>query len=927
MAVTHFSRIEQLFHQALDRPESEREAFLLASEPDADVRATVLRLLAHHMAGGDTLVHAFAGAAATPAPVHQQIGPYRVLGELGSGGMGTVLLAERPFGDTRQKVALKLIRGFPTAQARERLARERNLLAELNHPNIAGLLDAGETDDHVPYLAMEYVEGIALRRYCDERELTLRARLRLLMQLCRAVQHAHQRLVLHRDIKPGNILVRDDGTPVLLDFGIGKLIDSTNREATATQVFTPAYAAPEQIAGRAVTTATDIYGLGCVLHELLSGRSLHELNATAGRVPPPSATTLDRSRARALRGDLDTLVGKAMHEEPERRYPSAQALAEDIDNYLAGRPLQAAPDSLMYRTRKFAARHRFAVLASIAAAVFAVVFVWGLNSERRRAVAAEARAEREAKSQRRSRDFLVSLFEAASPENGPGTPLSARELVDKGSAHIEQDLKDEPETAARLSLTIAQVYSAFGDPKASLAAGERALALAKGEGTEVALLRAEILLTLAREYGNTERFDDARRATEQALALRLRHAPDDHAAVADALTESAAAAVRRGENPVARAFFDRAIAELAKVDKVDPAQRADVLRGVSELDNAEGKLADSLRHARESVAALSALPKSSPARIDYWRVLATAQVANADPTGAVATLEHALGVAHAALGENSYKVADLENDIAVAQNGQGRYREAIPHLEKSIEITEKLRPDAHVATAFSLVNLGSLYENLGDYEKSEQLMRAGIASIEAQAPDTPELDSFRCNLARTLMKRGKIADARALFERALANIAAREGEDSFTYAFQTFRRARLEYAAGNLEAAESDLRDSERVLAPLIPEQHALRVQFSVVRGQLAKAHGDLAAAQKAFENAEAQQSALHGNDPLDLAIIRMRASGVLLARGDLSGARRKLDASLPVLEGTLLPQAIEVVEGRAYRDELNRRQPATARP
>jgi tetratricopeptide (TPR) repeat protein len=308
-------------------------------------------------------------------------------------------------------------------------------------------------------------------------------------------------------------------------------------------------------------------------------------------------------------------------------------------------------------------------------------------------------------------------------------------------------------------------------------------------------------------------------------------------------------------------------------------------------------------------------------RIDYWRILATAQVANGDPGAALKTLRGALDVGHAALGENSYKVADIENDIAVAQNGQGRYREAIPHLEKSIEITEKLRPEAHVATAFSVVNLGSLYENLGDYVKSEELMRRGIASIEAEAPDSPELDSFRCNLARTLMKLGRMADARALFERALQNIAARDGEDSFAYAFQLFRRSRLEYAAGNIESAEADLRDSERVLDPLLPAQHALRIQFDVVHGLIAKVRGDFPEALKAFDAAEKAQLAAHDADPLDLAIIRMRHAGVLLGSGDLAAARRKLDASLPLIESTLLPQAIEVVEGHAYRDELIKRE------
>lgn len=922
MDAKNFQRIEALFNAALERSADEREAYVKASGEEPAVQEAALRLLARAFDGDTTLHAAAVSAAARPAIAVRRVGPYEILGELGAGGMGTVLLAERAFGETRQKVALKLIRGFPTAQAREQLARERSLLAGLNHPNIAGLLDAGETDDHVPYLAMEYVEGVPLHRYCNERALPMRARLRLFVQLCRAVQHAHQRLVVHRDIKPSNVLVREDGTPVLLDFGIGKLLDASGRDATSTRAFTPAYAAPEQLAGRTVTTATDVYGLGCVLHELLSGRSLAELGS-GGRLPPPSAVALDTTQARALRGDLDTLVGKALHAEPERRYPSAQALADDVENYLGGRPLVAAPDSLAYRTRKFVARHRIAAVAALICIVVASAFVWRLNAERQRAQAAETRAEREARSARRQRDFLVSLFEAASPENSGGQALSAREMIDKGSAHVEEGLKDEPETAARLSLTIAQVFSAFGDPKASVAAGERALALAAGDDAETALLRAEILLTLSREYDNTERFEDARRASEQALALRQRHAADDHLALADALTESAAAAVRRGDHAVARALFDRASAEQAKAPVVDAQKSADLLRGIAELDNAEGKLPDSLRHARQSVDALADLPPGSPVRIDFWRVLATAQVANGDPTGAVATLQRALDVGHAALGEYSYKVADIENDIAVAQNGRGNYRDAIPHLEKSIAITEKLRPGAHVATAFSLVNLGSLHENLGDYAKSEEYMRKGIESIEREAPDIPELDSFRCNLGRTLMKLGRMAEARALFDKAMRNIAARDGEESFAYAFQNFRLSRLELAAGQIESAETSLRDSERVLGPLLPPQHALRVQFSVVHGQIAKARGDFVTAQKAMETAEADEAAMADADPLDLAIIRMRLAGVLLARGDAAGAKRKLDAAQPELERKLLAQAVEVAEARTYRDELERREAA----
>ena len=913
---SRFQRIEQLFHAAMELPAERRETFLQTDESDNSIREAVRALLQRHYAGDETLRGAVAEAATTR--VVQTLGPYRVIRELGVGGMGTVLLAERLLGDTRQRVALKLIRGFPTAQARERLARERSLLAELNHPNIARLVDAGESDDHVPYLAMEYVEGTPLLAFCAAHDFGIRERLELFAQLCRAVQHAHQRLIVHRDIKPSNVLVREGGTAVLLDFGIGKLIDETARDDTATRIFTPAYAAPEQLAGKSVTTATDIYGLGCVLHELLTGRSLHEVRV-GDYVPSPSQVALNTAQARELRDDLDTLAGTAMHDEPERRYTSAQAFADDIDNYLHGRPLAAAPDSLAYRARKFVARHRFGAVATFVIAALVVAFVVGLNAQRQRALQAEARAEREAQSASRSRDFLVSLFQQAAPNNTLGHALTARELIDKGSERVEAELRDEPESAARLGATIAAVYAALGDPKAAIARGEKALALINGDTPEHALLRADILEILGSAYDDTERFDDARRAGEEVLTLRQRYAPDDHFNLARARADLGNAAVRRGDNAAARAYFDRAISEFARVQNVDPVETANVLRGLAEIDIDDGKTADAVAHAQQSLDVVAALPPLSPERIEPWRTLARAQIAHGDPGSAITVLTHALDVARASLGEDSTKVSGIENDLAVAFNAQGRYREAIAHLEKSIAIDEKMRPGERVATAFNVINLGSIYENMGDYDMAESLMRQGVATIEAETPDEPQLDFFRANLSRTLMFRGKLDESRKLLEQSLKGIAARDGESNFGYGLELYRLARLELAAGNLDAADQAARDAERTVDPLLPAQHPMRAQLLVLHGMIARERNDMAAAQQDLESGEAMQLALHDPDPVSLAITRMRLGRTLLARGDVAGAKRHLDESLPVLESALVPSALELKEARDFKAEFDR--------
>jgi len=907
MSDGRFARIEALFNAVCDLPEAERAARLTA-EPDAGLRAEVERLLGLHSGATAVLGGALDSAvlhAATP-PVRERIGAYRLIRELGAGGMGTVFLAERRLGDTVQRVALKLIRGFPTAEARYRLGRERSLLASLNHPNIARLLDGGESEDGQPYLVMEFIDGAPLLQHCLLHVPDFRARLALFVQLCLAVQHAHQRLILHRDIKPANVLVREDGAPVLLDFGIGKLLDSTaaHQAATATRVFTPAYAAPEQRAGRGVTTATDIYGLGCVLFELLAGRLVAEVGGGQRELPAPSACCADPARARELRGELDTLVLKAVHAEPERRYASAQALADDIENFLHGRPLQAAPDSVFYRTRKFLARHRLGVGVAALLAVLSAVFVWRLETERQRAIAAEARAEREAQSTRRSRDFLVSLFEASSPDNALGRQLDARELIDRGRERIATQLKDEPQAAARLAQTVAGVYSALGDPKAAVTAGEEALRLAAGDAPELALLRAEILGSLSSDYDNLDRFDDATRALDEALALTERHAPEDPARLAAVLASAGHVAARHGDYPKARGYLERALGLHARLGPPDPVQHADALRGLAVVEVSEGNAAASIARTDEGLALLAGQPALAPARIELWRVKGRAQADIGDAEGGVQTLRQALDVARTVLGPENNKVANIENDLATMLSPLGRYREAITHLETSLAITRKLRPDDAAGTAVIVENLGSMYESLGDYARAEALMREGIAALEQGNPGEPLLPKFRANLARTLALRGQLDAALALGRTALDQVAAAEGRESFHYGVELFRYTRIEIRAGRLDEAQRDLDAAYALLDAQLPAEHALRAHFRRQHGLLAWAHHDLAGARREIGAAVEALGRLKSNDPVALAEVRSELAEVLLASGDAAGARRTIDRALPVLAASLIAEA-----------------------
>jgi len=387
MSPERWRRIEALFDQVLELPAPERSGFLDAACPgDPALRRELDALLASSSAGGPSLrevvaseIRLFASGSVT-AQVGRRIGPFRLIRLLGEGGMGAVYLAERDDAQFTHRVAIKILShavGSPQAIARFR--DERQILAALEHPHIVRLLDGGSTDDDLPYLVMEYIDGTSITRYADQHQLSVRARVGLVRQVCAALLYAHQNLVVHRDIKPSNILVDADGVPKVLDFGIAKLlvpVASFEREArthTGSAMFTPAYASPEQARGDAVSTATDIYSIGAVLYELASGQPPHRTAGSAldvlrviCEVDPPRPSTVGPSgRRRELAGDLDNIILKALHKEPGRRYASMAQLSDDLGRFLEGLPVAARTATFGYRIRKFVWRHKGVVAAAL----------------------------------------------------------------------------------------------------------------------------------------------------------------------------------------------------------------------------------------------------------------------------------------------------------------------------------------------------------------------------------------------------------------------------------------------------------------------------------------------------------------------------------------------------------------------------------
>ena len=451
-----WQQVKAVLSHALELDTGPRRSYLdSACANDAELRAEIDLLLDHQVDTGDDAIEQCASDAAARLRLNEaaakegaRIGPYRILGELGHGGMGAVYLAERDDEHYRQQVAIKLIKpGLGGDIIRKRFRNEMQILAELSHPNIARLLDGGETVDRVPYLVMEHVEGRPIDVFCDEKQLPIDERLKLFSTVCAAVQYAHQHLVIHRDIKPGNILVNEEGLPKLVDFGIAKLLDQDRTDATATAMpfMTPDYASPEQVRGTAVTTATDIYSLGVVLFELLTGRRPYRLKSGVAHEVAKAICEEEPRRPstsqRRLHADLDNIVLMAMRKEPERRYATAEQFAEDIRRHLSGLPVRARPATLGYRAGKFVRRHKVGVAAAALITLTLLIGIIATIWQSRVARAERARAERRFDEVRQlANSFVFEVHDAV--VNLPGSTPARSLIVQRGLKYLDSLAQD-----------------------------------------------------------------------------------------------------------------------------------------------------------------------------------------------------------------------------------------------------------------------------------------------------------------------------------------------------------------------------------------------------------------------------------------------------------------------------------------------------
>ena len=797
-------RLGALFRAARLHPPDERAAFLDAACDDLGLRDEVLSLLAADAeadSGGflDHSATALLGESTPVGPgdplVGRHVGPYRVLRPLGEGGMGAVYLAvrEEPF---LRHVALKVIRGgLGSPEAVQRFEQERQILASLDHPGIARLLDGGVTEAGLPYFALEYVEGRPITAFCDEHRLGIDARLALFAQVCDAVHTAHQNLVLHRDLKPSNVLVTASGGPDggpavrLLDFGIAKLLNPNLSPAampvtrTALRVLTPEYASPEQVRGEPLTTASDVYSLGVVLYELLAGRRPYRLtkgsadeivrvvveadperpSTAAARdetVPRPDGTTRtvtadevgaarslspDRLR-RTLRGDLDTIVMQALRKEPGRRYASAEALAQDLDRYRRGLPVLAHRDSRGYRLRKLVRRHRpeAALVAVVLASVvgFAAYSQWQAG----RLEVERDRVQTEATKAAEVSAFLVGLFERADPVATPGDSLTVRQLLDEAAGRVEADLDGQPVVQAAVLDAIAQAYQNFGRPADVTPLLERALALRREALGDDHPETVTNVLALADAYSEVHQVDRVEPLYRDYLAAVERIHGTESLPTAQALARLVMLLAVQGR-PEAEPLARRWQATLDRLDATTP-DAADNLIAMGNYLGMAGRYADGERYVRRGIEAGRRGGEQTPSVAAGLIELAALQNGADRPTEADATAAEAIRIHQALYPDGHTGLAaghEIRADAAIAQ---GRLGDAEAHLREALAVRQRLHPTGHPTIARTHARLGDLARDAGRPEAAAAAYREAIRDYSALfGPDFPSVARVRTALA------------------------------------------------------------------------------------------------------------------------------------------------------------------------------------
>lgn len=864
-----WQRLEALFFEALDLDPAARPAFLEQScGADGRLRQELQALLNSSdrtLADLRRPVEELAGKVIHEASP-RRIGPYQIVKLLGEGGMGLVYLASRADDQYQRLVAIKLMHAGlgRSAEMLRRFRAERQILANLDHPNIARLLDGGVTAAGAPYLVMEYVDGIPIDDYCRRHPFSTAERLQLFRTVSGAVEYAHRNLVIHRDIKPGNILVTEDGTPKLLDFGIAKLLDPENSARTfpytveTERLMTPEYASPEQVRGEPVTTATDVYALGVVLYELLTGQPPFRLQSTSpldvARViceqEPVRPSTASRSNpalspleTRELRGDLDDIILKAMRKEPGRRYPSVAQLSEDVRCYLRGYPVEARGGARRYRAGKFIRRHKAALAAIVAGALAVVGFGIGMGLLARRATRERRRAERESQ-------FLENIFEAATPEQARGSDVTARELLDRGALRVDRELAGDPALQASMLDNIGTAYDALGLYSKAEPLVERAYELrSKTPGErdlDLATSMEDLGLTLRLE----NHYEKAEPLFRQALAIRQRSLGEKTDLVVEGL------------NSLGECLF---------------------------LENKDAESESVLRRALSIPTAPDSLNGSNTR--NYLALELFRKGSYREATG---LLQEAVEIDRRVEGPDGPTYATSLHNLAGGFGREGDFIDAAAMDRKDLDLLRRILPPEHPDLRYTLNNLGYELIETGNWREAEPYLAENLAiSRKAFGENSPGSVGGVDNWARLLQAKGDYAGAEKYFKEALDILQQGGKRENWSVAQVIANLGVLEFDRADYAGAEAYGRQALEMRRKLGGDQHP-DVATSLLDVAMARSfQGDPSGAEPLVRQAlDIRKSRLEPGHP-DILEADVRLGEVLTWEGKAADAEPVLRAAV----------------------------------
>ena len=814
-----WERLQDLFSRAVELPENEREAFITAETgADKELRDELLELLACDV-GQSTgpLTHALGAAidATTrdrrKALIGRVVGNYKLVSILGHGGTGTVYLGERADRQYSAQVAVKIVDSAPVhGDLGMRFRAERQILASLNHANIARLLDAGETTEGHPFLIMEYVHGEPVDRYCDRQQLDLGARLNLFLEICNAVQYAHQNLVVHRDLKPANILVTAEGSPKLLDFGIAKLLDTGDAAAVLAltrmndRLLTPEYASPEQILGRQVTTASDVYALGVVLYELLTGLRPYTVPSSASQLElersicisdpqrpstavrkaieteqPEGESTIgaialarnlqpDRLHKRLL-GDIDAIVMRALRKEPQHRYGSVEQLAADVRRFLSREPVLARQGNWIYYSQRFVRRHAVGVSTGAFLMLVIVAFAVAMSIQNQRIAAERDKAANESKSAQAVSEFMLNVFSAAEPYNAQGREISAREVLEKSGRTVRADRGMNPEVRARLLASIGRAFRRSGDPERSLSYLEDAVHLRRqmpdGGGLPAAEDMSELAVTL-RMLGD---FPGSDKVLREAMALCDRLGEQKTPIYATLLMNRGRVEFQSGNVLGARRSFEQSLALNRQVRGPNDHEVAVVLLELSQVFMWMDDTSSVERATRQAVDIFRvATPRLHPDRVLAETRLGEALLMQNRYDEASELFEGSLENQKILFGENSRQVAEVLDSLRHIRAAQGQMAEAEKFAADALDAMVNALGAEHGYTPYFRTAYASALMKRGKYTEAERELRHSLATLEKTRPaDHQYVCSAEHMLGEVLLETNRLNDAEAMFTAAM----------------------------------------------------------------------------------------------------------------------------------------------------------------